>query len=161
MTRMVTIERLKIEEVYKLKELLSLAIFDAQKSSAIDKIYYTGFSSDFIEKELGNRDKFINITKDNADIIGFIRATLKKEKVLFINNLFVRESHQNRGIAKALINGLLKDAGRLSSSIRVDVDNLNIKAIGFYNKCRFKKIASRQISTEGTMLEIVTMEKLV
>ncbi len=76
----------------------------------------------------------------NNEIVGFMGIDGNKLEMLFIHN-----SYRGKGIGKSL----LKYAIDILKIEKVDVNEQNIRAIGFYNKFGFKKIGLSKFDTTG------------
>lgn len=84
----------------------------------------------------------------NNEIVGFMGIDGNKLEMLFIHN-----SYRGKGIGKSL----LKYAIDILKIEKVDVNEQNIRAIGFYNKFGFKKIGLSKFDTTGKSYPIIHM----
>ena len=84
---------------------------------------------------------FILSYKENDKYVGFLIYQLLYEKAEIID-IFVLDEYRRKGIAKALLNEMLKD--KTIKSVTLEVKESNKNAIMLYNSLGFKEVAKRK-----------------
>ena len=84
---------------------------------------------------------FIISYKIDNKYVAFLIYQLLYEKAEVID-IFVLDEYRRKGIAKALLNGMLKD--KTIKSVTLEVKESNKNAILLYNSLGFKEVAKRK-----------------
>lgn len=107
---------------------------------------------DFIEalseKFCLNAEFYVALDKD--EVLGFIAFYCNniKEKISFISMIIVNSISQGKGVGTLLLKKVINICNEKSfKTIRLEVDNNNKRAIGFYEKKGFKKIKGNENSS--------------
>lgn len=96
----------------------------------------------------------LRVAKDgNNEIVGFIGVAEQNIEMLFIS-----PSHRNKGIGSLLLNNGIKNQG----ARKVDVNEQNPDATGFYERLGFKVTGRSPLDGQGNpfpLLHLVLIEK--
>lgn len=91
-------------------------------------------------KELINDPKKLVYVYQQTEILGYIIADIL-ERVIFIDDLCVDETHRGQKIGEQLVQQIFDDAGKMGvSEIQLNVWEKNIGAKHFYDKLGFKPL---------------------
>lgn len=96
---------------------------------------------DAIEHLKGYLEKGIFIVAaDSGDAIGYLQAEVTTGNILYVDKVFVRESHHRKGIGRMLM-GALKDHGKELglSTLTLFAESKDDKAISFYESLGMSK----------------------
>lgn len=100
------------------------------------------------EKFFSNAEFYVALDED--EVFGFIAFYCNniKEKTAFISMIIVNSISQGKGVGTLLLKKVISICNEKSfKTIRLEVDNNNKRAIGFYEKKGFKKIKSNENSS--------------
>lgn len=86
--------------------------------------------------------------KNEGDIIGFIGVADSNIEMLFIRPDFI-----GKGVGKQLILHAINELG----ASKVDVNEQNPKAIGFYKKMGFEKVGRSELDGQGNPFPLIHM----
>lgn len=90
----------------------------------------------------------LRCAKDNDEIVGFVGVADGN-----IEMLFIKPSHIGKGIGKLLTVYALNQLG----ASKVDVNEQNPKAIGFYLKMGFKQVGRSELDGQGNPFPLIHM----
>ncbi|WP_409069496.1 GNAT family N-acetyltransferase [Clostridium sp. FAM 1755] len=162
---MLTISKVKKDEIYKVKELLSSVWTDTYKDilseEVINKVTNLWHDAKQLEKQCELKDTlFIVAKEDDQDIIGLATANLIDDSIINLSRLYVKVRHQRSGIGELLLNYIIKEFDFINK-IQLEVAVGNIKAINFYSKNGFIERTLKNEEIENEHLELVLMEKCI
>ncbi len=104
-----------------------------------DLLYLADPSIDMVERYLSERECYIAILKNET--VGVYLLSKKSLDTLEIVNIAVRESCQNTGIGKLLVeNAVNISKSKGASYLEVGTGNSSISQLAFYQKCGFRII---------------------
>ncbi|BAY78920.1 acetyltransferase (plasmid) [Nostoc linckia NIES-25] len=106
------------------------------------RIFYNQISDieatkNFIKERFQNNDSRIFLANDNREIIGFTQlyptfSSVSMKRVWILNDLYVKESHRQKGVASLLMN-TAQEYAKASGAIRVilatHISNTNAQKI--------------------------------
>ena len=99
---------------------------------------HSPLSADYVVRLLASEDFWVYAAVDADDVVGGLTAhalpmTRSESTELFIYDIAVRRSHQRRGIGRALVQALLRDAADAGiDEVFVPADNDDTHALDFY-----------------------------
>ncbi|WP_230978938.1 GNAT family N-acetyltransferase [Flavobacterium supellecticarium] len=88
-------------------------------------------------------------TRDHNEIRGFIGLDDDK-----IEMLFIRPDYRGKGVGKALLDFAVKK----QNARKVDVNEQNVQAVGFYEYLGFKTVKREPLDPNGKPFPILSME---
>ena len=131
-----------IKDAQNLDNLLTMLIQDEkQYDDSIDENFIvTNFYQNYIE----DNTKFLYLTEDNNEIIGYIYGYFKKDdtsqnNIAYLDALFIKSDYRHQGIANKLIEEFKEWAIKNDcTSMEVNVCSQNTKAKNLYLKNNFQ-----------------------
>lgn len=104
-------------------------LFLEVRKSTFDWMDTTSFELTDFDKE--TEGELILSAHLNGKLLGFISVWVAFN---FVHHLYVDQDYQNQGVGSALLNAVIE---RINLPLRLKCEELNIKAISFYNKMGF------------------------
>lgn len=132
------IRRLKDKEISKIIQLHKKSIFPLWKRLKRD------YSVKEVKEYAGLTFKKGKVFGyfDNKKLVGCVGIVLdKKHNVGEVRHLLVHPKYQGKGIGRGMIHFIEEYARRKAKKLRLDVLIKNNKAVGFYDKLNYRKIA--------------------
>ncbi|NFA61024.1 GNAT family N-acetyltransferase [Clostridium sporogenes] len=162
---MLTISKVKKDEIYEVKEILSSVWADTYKyilsEDVINRVTNLWHDAKQLEKQCELKDTlFIVAKEDDQNILGLATANLIDDCTINLGRLYVKIEHQRSGIGSCLLNYIIKDFDSINK-IQLEVAVGNSKAINFYAKNGFKERSLKNEEIENEHLELVLMEKYI
>ncbi|ACA55076.1 hypothetical protein N494_04845 [Clostridium botulinum A2B7 92] len=162
---MLTISKVKKEEIHEVKKLLSSVWADTYKDilseEVINKVTTLWHDVEQLKEQCEAKDTlFIVAKEDNENIVGLATANLIDDCTINLGRLYVKIEHQRSGIGSCLLNYIIKDFDSINK-IQLEVAVGNSKAINFYAKNGFKERSLKNEEIENEHLELVLMEKCI
>ncbi|NFV14018.1 GNAT family N-acetyltransferase [Clostridium sporogenes] len=162
---MLTISKVKKDEIYEVKELLSSVWTDTYKEilseEVINKVTTLWHDIKQLEKQCELKDAlFIVAKEDDKNILGLATANLIDDSIINLSRLYVKIGHQRSGIGELLLNYIIKEFDFINK-IQLEVAVGNIKAINFYSKNGFIERSLKNEEIENEHLKLVLMEKCI
>ncbi|MGO5065335.1 GNAT family N-acetyltransferase [Clostridium sporogenes] len=162
---MLTISKVKKEEIYEVKKLLSTVWADTYKEilseEVINKVTNLWHDAKQLEKQCELKDTlFIVAKEDDKNILGLATANLIDDSIINLSRLYVKVGHQRSGIGELLLNYIIKEFDYINK-IQLEVAVGNIKAIKFYSKNGFIERSLKNEEIENEHLKLVLMEKCI
>lgn len=159
---MLTIRRVKIEEISDVKKLLKETWIDTYKGfislKLIESMTSNWHSLERLTEEAKNPEKFFAVAKEGESIVGTITAYPLDSETLYIGRMYVFPRHQRKGIGEKLFNAALSQFPNVTKA-RLEVEELNLKGMSFYRKHGFVEISRDVTMGEGERTTIITMER--
>lgn len=162
---MLTISKVKKDEIYEVKEILSSVWADTYKEilseEVINKVTNLWHDAKQLEKQCELKDTlFIVAKEDDKNILGLATANLIDDSIINLSRLYVKVGHQRSGIGELLLNYIIKEFDYINK-IQLEVAVGNIKAIKFYSKNGFIERSLKNEEIENEHLKLVLMEKCI
>ncbi|ENK1243952.1 GNAT family N-acetyltransferase [Clostridium sporogenes] len=162
---MLTISKVKKDEIYEVKEILSSVWADTYKyilsEDVINRVTNLWHDAKQLEKQCELKDTlFIVAKEDDQNILGLATANLIDDSIINLSRLYVKVGHQRSGIGNLLLNYIIKEFDFINK-IQLEVAVGNIKAINFYCKNGFIERTLKNEEIENEHLELVLMEKCI
>lgn len=159
---MVKIEKVTIEELPKVRQLLSFVwsctYGDRLSPQAIEKITAVWHNLESLTKQAQNPHAYFPVAKVDGKIVGVATAQNFGETTVLIYRLYVHPDHQGKGIGHKLLENILSEFPDAKLA-KIEVEKFNIKAISFYEKNGFNKVDVKEETVEGETLKCIVMEK--
>ncbi len=106
--------------------------------------FSTPWSEDGLKSELNNAFARFFVATYAGEIAGYVGAHNVLGEV-YITNVAVFEKFRRKGVAKKLIDALLKTAKAENGNfVTLEVRKSNIPAVSLYEKCGFEKVGERK-----------------
>lgn len=106
--------------------------------------FSTPWSEDGLKSELNNAFARFFVANYAGEIAGYVGAHNVLGEV-YITNVAVFEKFRRKGVAKKLIDALLKTAKAENGNfVTLEVRESNIPAVSLYEKCGFEKVGERK-----------------
>ena len=110
--------------------------------------FWEVYMKNYFERDIGKANKITFIAKDNNLYIGFIKAEIRIAPEIFgggkhgyISEIYIDEKYRGDGTALVLIEKVMNWIKEKNiSSIRLNVNSQNIRAIKFYEKLGFFEV---------------------
>ena len=159
---MITIERVKVEDVPEVKQLLSETWIDTYGSflslETIQKVTSTWHDPKLLAEQAQNPDIFFALAKNEGRKVGLITISKIDKDTLMMNRLYVHTNFQRQGIGSKLVEQALKVFPN-AKKMRLEVEEENRKGLAFYLKQGFKEVERKQEKVEGETMNVIVMEK--
>ena len=138
------ISKAKIDDIEEVNNMLTDLIQDERRKydSNINENYKVhNFYNQFID----NKDACILIAKDNDKVLGYVYGFIQdngnvlNKSIVQLDAIYVKKEYRGTGIAKSLIQELVKWAkGKGCSYVELSVCKDNVDAINLYKNQEFK-----------------------
>ena len=160
---MIIIQPAKVEEVQKIKQVLSETWIDTYGPflplEVIQKVTSLWHSPEMLAAEIENARVFFHVAKsENGAIVGLLTAGRPSDDIIYIGRLYVLPGHQRQGIGGKLLDACVA-AFPGAQRLRLEVEEQNEKGLAFYCKRGFREISRKEEDLEGISLAVVEMEK--
>ncbi len=126
--------------------IFKMSCDDTQKIAELEKECFSlPWSSDALLEEINNPNAHFLVAKGvGGEILGYIGCHFVLDEAS-ITNIAVFSKHRNKGVGKALLKALLKEAKNSEiSKIYLEVRESNTPAINLYKAMDFKEISVRK-----------------
>lgn len=162
---MITIHKVKKEEIYEVKKLLSSVWADTYKTilseEVINKVTTIWHDIKQLEAQCELRNTLFIVAKEsNQNIVGLATANFIDDDNINLSRLYVKGEYQRTGIGNCLLNYIVNYFCS-SKKIQVEVAVENLKGINFYTKNGFKEILLKSEEIENEHLDLILMEKSI
>lgn len=160
---MIAIQKVKSEEILKVKELLSLTWKDTYgkyySDEAVEKITSKWHDPKLLKTQLKDPDiYFAKALDEKKNIVGIITLSNVNGETLFLHRLYVHPSSQGRGVGSQLLQSGLNYFSK-AKKLKVECEKQNDKACAFYLKKGFKIVEEKNGQLEGVKIKTVIFEK--
>ena len=161
---MIRIERAKLEDVPAIKQVLS----DTWRATyghflppgIIEHITAEWHAPTLLTQQVQNPTLFFGIARPEAGyVVGLVTASASND-VLMINRLYVLPDHQRQGIGQQLLQASY-EAFPACQRVRLEVEVQNHSGVAFYRRQGFTNVGQHQEQIQNTLLEVMTMEKVL
>ena len=162
---MIAVKKAKVDEVQKIKQVLSETWIDTYGSflsqETIQTVTTVWHNPQLLASEIQNPKVFFSVAKDqNNTILGLLTASKQEDGTVVINRLYVSPQHQGKGIgSKLLEESMLAFSG--VRKFQLEVEEKNKKALLFYYRKGFLQVSRKEIKVEGESFKVIEMEKLL
>ena len=128
-----------------IQDIDQLAILFAEYRVFYQQLFDPVAAKLFLQERMMNQESMIFIVIDDGKYAGFTQlypsfSSVGMRKIWILNDLFVVQSHRQKGIARALINHVLgysKETGRKKVVLSTAYDNFNAQRL--YEKLGFTR----------------------
>lgn len=159
---MIIIDKVKPEEILKVKDLLSLTWKDTYgknySQEAIEKITSSWHDPKLLTAQAANPDIYFAAAKEDGKITGVITVRKVDENTARLNRLYIHPGHQGKGIGSKLMSSSLEYFSGVKK-LQAQCEKKNGNACAFYLKKGFKIVGERDETIEGTKVQTVEFEK--
>lgn len=160
---MITIHKVKLEEISEVKELLSHTWKDTYgsflSSETIDKIISSWHDPKLLANQAQNPDIFFGVAKnEKGEIVGLVTVRKIDNETLMMYRLYVHRDYQRQGIGKKLMNEAINIFPQ-TKKLRLEVEEQNNKGLSFYLKQGFKEVERKDNKVENETMKVIVMEK--
>lgn len=161
-TSMISVQPATVDEVQKIKQVLSDTWIDTYSSflpvEVIHKITTLWHSPEGLAAEIEDERVCFSVAKDeHGAILGLVTAGRPTDEVVYIGRLYVLPGHQRQGIGGKLLDACVTFFSGFQV-LRLDVEAQNEKGMAFYRKQGFRETSRKVQEIEGISLEVVEME---
>ena len=161
---MIRIERAKLEDVPAIKRVLSdtwrATYSHFLPPSVIEHITTEWHAPTLLTQQVQNPALFFGVARTEVGhVVGLVTASVSDD-VLMINRLYVLPDHQHQGIGQQLLQASY-EAFLACQRVRLEVEVQNHIGVAFYRHQGFTEVGQRQEQIQNTLLEVMTMEKVL
>ena len=162
---MITISKVKKENIDEVKKLLSNVWADTYKTilseEVINKVTTIWHNPKLLEAQCELKNTLFIIAKeDNKRIIGLATANVIDDKTVNLSRLYVKKEYQRTGIGNCLLNYIVNEF-ESARKIQLEVAVGNVKGVNFYAKNNFVAISSKDEEIENEHMDLILMEKYI
>ena len=115
-------------------------------------------SRSIVEEAINDRDGFYRLAERDGEVMGFVRATTRDDGTKELKAIYVRPDMFGSGIGGQLMSQAMAWIGKESDAV-LEVVSYNQRAIRFYEKFGFKKVAGSECMYRDKMPVITMMRK--
>ncbi len=160
---MITVHPVKLEEILEVKQLLSYTwsctYGEFLSPKTIEKVTSVWHSPENLKAQTQDPSVYFAVAKDsNGKIVGLVTARAIDNSIIVVYRLYVHPASQRQGIGTLLLSAAIKHFPN-RKIVKLEVEELNKKAINFYKKQGFKEVERKQENIEGETLNTIVMEK--
>ncbi|PKL39720.1 MAG: GNAT family N-acetyltransferase [Spirochaetae bacterium HGW-Spirochaetae-1] len=160
---MITIREVTENDLPDVEQLLSYTWADTYASFLSDKIIHKvtelWHNPQLLRKQIQNPHvHFLIAVNEDGTFVGLSTAVINDEKNIVLGRLYVHPQHQHRGIGTRLLKKSIDNFPE-ARTVHLEVEENDIKGVRFYLKHGFLEIERRQENMEGTILNVLIMEK--
>lgn len=161
---MITVEKVKPEEIMEVKQLLSFVwsctYGEYLSADTIKKVTSVWHAPEGLKRQAENPNLYFAVAKNEAGkIIGLVTADGSKKGSLYISRLYIHPDQQRKGVGTKLYESALTHFPDVTR-VRLDVEEQNKRAMNFYKKHGFKEIGEKIENVEGEKIKSIKLEKL-
>ncbi len=161
---MITVSRVRQDEIPLAKELLSLTWSDTYGAflpqNVIEEVTATWHHADRLRAEAQRPDEYFGVAKaEDGRIVGLITMHVREsDGIGIISRLYVHPEFQRQGIGAALLDAAVR-AFPAVRRLRLEVEEQNAKGRAFYAKQGFNQIGAKREDISGIIVETLVLEK--
>ncbi|BCL82284.1 N-acetyltransferase [Ktedonobacteria bacterium brp13] len=160
---MITVHRVKAEELLQVKELLSATWIDTYghflSERTIQKVTAVWHHPDALQAQAKDPTIYFGVAKDETDkIVGLVTVQKVDAHTLFMARLYVHPQYQRQGIGGQLMSTAIHAFPGMQK-LQLEVEEQNQKGLTFYVKQGFQRLRVQQEEIEGELLHSILMEK--
>ena len=115
-------------------------------------------SRSIVEEAIDDRDGFYRLAERDGEVVGFVNATTRDDGTKELKAIYVRPDMFGSGIGGQLMSQAMAWIGKESDAV-LEVVSYNQRAIRFYEKFGFKKVAGSECMYRDKMPVITMMRK--
>jgi ribosomal protein S18 acetylase RimI-like enzyme len=157
-----TIERAQIEDVDRIKQVLSdtwVATYASHLSpSTIEQVTTLWHDPKLLRSQIEKPGAFFAVAKDEGEIIGLITVFPVTDAELHVARLYVHPEHQGKGIGTRLLNAAIASYPA-AQVVRLEVEQQNAKAHSYWRNQRFSDTGTSHEQIGADQIALVTMER--
>jgi ribosomal protein S18 acetylase RimI-like enzyme len=159
---MFTIERATVDDVEVIKQVLSetwLATYaDHLSRATIEQVTTHWHDPRLLRSQIEKPGDYFAVAKDDGTIIGLITVVVVNHDELLLSRLYVRPSHQGRGVGSRLLNAAIA-AYPHAAVIRLEVEQHNAKGHAYWRSQRFVEVGTTTEHIGTDRIPVITMER--
>jgi diamine N-acetyltransferase len=160
----ITIAPITIGQITEAKQLLSYVwsctYSDHLSPEAIQKVTSIWHAPERLQKQIENPDVYFAGAMEDNKLVGIITAEKEDDQVLFITRLYVHPNHQRKGIGSKLYKAAVEHFIGIKR-VKLDVDDVNHRALEFYKKLGFTEIERKEEELAGEKHTSIVMAKFI
>jgi ribosomal protein S18 acetylase RimI-like enzyme len=160
---MVTIDEVRLFDIQEVGEVLKTTWLDTYSAylsaETIKKVTDFWLDPELLKNQIMDPEVLFLAAKDETNaIVGLATALRIEPTTLQLARLYVLPEKQRQGIGTLLLERVIKKMSYIKT-IRVEVEENNLRGIGFCLKRGFSKVGAKQDIVEDTVLLAIVMEK--
>lgn len=159
---MIQIDKVKPDEIDKVKELLSYTWKATYGKyylpTIIEKITAERHNSKLLSRQANDPNTYFASAKENGKIVGLITIYKKNKETASLERIYVHPEAQGKGIGSLLMDSAFKYFPNIKR-VTANCEKQNTNSCRFYLKKGFKKIMEKEEVVEGTKMTTVEFEK--
>ncbi len=162
---MITVDEVRIYDIDEVSDVLKTTWLDTYRAylsaETIKKITDFWLDPELLKNQIMDPEVLFLAAKDETGaIVGLVTALKINPTTLQVARLFVLPEKQRQGIGTLMLQKVIAKMSYLKV-IRVEVEENNLRGIGFCLKQGFHKVGSKQDIVEDTVLLAIVMEKVL
>jgi ribosomal protein S18 acetylase RimI-like enzyme len=162
---MITIDDVRIFDIQAVSEVLKTTWMDTYRAflsgETFKKVTEFLIDPEMLKTQIMDPDVLFLAAKDESGaIVGVATAMMVEPTTLQLARLFVLPDKQRQGVGTLLLAEMIKKKSYIKT-VRVEVEQNNLRGISFCVKQGFKKMGTKQDIVEDTILLSVVMEKAI
>ncbi|MDD5132566.1 MAG: GNAT family N-acetyltransferase [bacterium] len=162
---MVTIDEVRLFDIQEVGEVLKTTWLDTYSAylsaETIKKVTDFWLDPELLKTQIMDPEVLFLAAKDETSaIVGLATALRIEPTTLQLARLYVLPEKQRQGIGTLLLERVIKKMSYIKT-IRVEVEENNLRGISFCLKQGFSKVGVKQDIVEDTVLLAVVMEKAI
>ncbi len=162
---MITVDEVRIYDIDEVSNVLKTTWLDTYRAflsaETIKKITDFWLDPELLKNQIMDSEVLFLAAKDETGaIVGLVTSLKINPTTLQIARLYVLPEKQRQGIGTLMLQKVIAKMSYFMV-IRVEVEENNLRGIGFCLKQGFNKVGSKQDIVEDTVLLAIVMEKVL